>query len=308
MEQTRALIIVDSLDIPSLDFRQTLDVSGFATDLVIQNQATLEQVAQVEPDVIFLHLNLPDIAETDFIERIRSDATLKNVPVIALTAYQNVAHQVALLSDVVLLRPVDHQRLENLLSILCSIDKPIDETPWDALTGFYTPSFFLSRLNQAIDRSRQMARYHYIVFSINLDQLMKYEKKFGKEYRQQILQGAANVLKKVLRPNDIVSRFDSDQFLVLIENAIDRYAPITIADRMQFEFNEYLVSQGLKNRIRIEIGVIYCTSNYQFTDEVLYDAQLALQMARQDSYSKYKVIERTTLPGQLTGIYSLTGV
>ena len=122
-----------------------------------------------------------------------------------------------------------------------------------------------------------MGTNDYIVFSINLDQLMKYEKKFGKEYRQQILQGAAKVLKKVLRPADIVSRFESDKFLVLIENAVDRYAPVSIAERMQFEFDEFLLSSGLKNRINIEIGVLYCTDEYETTEEVLRDAQLAVR-------------------------------
>ncbi len=121
---------------------------------------------------------------------------------------------------------------------------------------------------------------------------MNYEKKFGKEYRQQILQGAAKVLKNVLRPADIVSRFESDQFLVLIENAVDRYAPISIAERMQFEFDEFLISSGLKNRINIEIGVLYCTDEYKSTNEVLQDAQRAVEMARKNSHSENKILHR----------------
>jgi diguanylate cyclase (GGDEF)-like protein len=169
----------------------------------------------------------------------------------------------------------------------------MDQTPWDALTGFYTPSFFIARLNHAIKKSHTNSHNHYMVFAINLDQLMRYEKKFGKEYRQQILQGAAKVLKKVLRPADIVSRFESDQFLVLIENAVDRYAPVSIAERMQFEFDEFLISSGLKNRLNIGIGVLYCTDEYETTDEVMHDAQLALEMARKNSHSDHKILHRS---------------
>lgn len=294
MDQSRAVIIVDILDIVSLDFRQTLDNAGYATELVLDSQATPGQIADIKPDVIFLHLNLPALSGTTLFQALKSDERLKGIPVVAVAAYKEVANGLFSLADVVLLRPVNHARLANLLSLLCSIDKPMDQTPWDALTGFFTPSFFIARLNQAIMKSHQKGQNDFIVFAINLDQLMKYEKKFGKEYRQQVLQGVARVLKKVLRPADIVSRFESDQFLVLIENAVDRFAPISILERMQFEFEELLLNSGLTNRIKVEIGALYCEAEYESTDEVFRDAQLALQLARQDRHNDYKILQRSS--------------
>ena len=308
MDQSRALIIVDTLDIVSLDFRQTLDNAGYATELIVDSQVTLDQIAYIKPDVIFLHLDLPVVSGTTLYQALQNDAKLKNIPVVVLAAYKEVANKLFSSADVVLLRPVNHERLTNLLSLLCSIDKPIDQTPWDALTGFYTPSFFTARLNQVIKKSHQNERHDFIVFSINLGQLMKYEKKFGKEYRQQILQGTANVLKKVLRPADIVSRFESDQFLVLIENAVNRFAPTSIAERMQFEFDEFLTNSGLKNRIKIEIGVLYCAKEYETANEVLHDTQLALRMVKWNKRTTYEVYERETLPNQPTRLRSLAGI
>ena len=293
MTKPRVLIIVDTLDIVSLDFRQTLDNAGYATELILDNQAVLDQIVYIKPDIIFLHLDLPAISGTIPYQALQHDERVKDIPVVALAAYKEVANRLFAFADVVLLRPVNHERLTNLFSLLCSIDKPMDQTPWDALTGFYTPSFFIARLNHAIKKSHTNGHNEFIVFSINLDQLMKYEKKFGKEYRQQILQGAAKVLKKVLRPADIVSRFESDQFLVLIENAVDRYAPVSIAERMQFEFDEFLISSGLKNRLNIEIGVLYCSDEYETTDEVLHDAQLAVEMARKTSHGDTRNLLRS---------------
>ena len=308
MDQSRVLIIVVTLDIVSLDFRQTLDNAGYATELIVDSQVTLDQIAYIKPDVIFLHLDLPVVSGTTLYQALQNDAKLKNIPVVVLAAYKEVANKLFSSADVVLLRPVNHERLTNLLSLLCSIDKPIDQTPWDALTGFYTPSFFTARLNQVIKKSHQNGRHDFIVFSINLGQLMKYEKKFGKEYRQQILQGTANVLKKVLRPADIVSRFESDQFLVLIENAVNRFAPTSIAERMQFEFDEFLTNSGLKNRIKIEIGVLYCAKEYETANEVLHDTQLALRMVKWNKRTTYEVYERETLPNQPTRLRSLAGI
>ena len=303
MEPSRTLIIVDTLDIVSLDFRQTLDNAGYATELIIDSQAELEQIASLQPDVIFLHLDLPAFSGMGLFQIFQNDARLKDIPVVALATYQEVANQLFSFADVVLLRPVNHERLTNLLSVLGSIDKLLDQTPWDALTGFYTPSFFIARLNQAIKKMHQTGPNDFIVFWINLDQLMKYENKFGREYRQQILQGMAKVLKKVLRPADIVSCFDTAQFFVLIENSVDRYAPFSIAERMEFEFNEFLANSGLKNRIKIEIGVLYCASEYETADEVMEDAKLTLHLARQDKRNSYRVFERAALPNQPWGLY-----
>jgi len=310
LDQPRALIIVDTLDIVSLDFRQTLDNAGYATELVIDGQTTPGQVASIKPNVIFLHLDLPTISGTALLQALNSDVRLKGIPVVALVAYKELANSLFVYVDVVLLRPVDHERLTNLLSLLCSIDKPMDTTPWDALTGFYTPSFFVARLNQAIESARKNGENNFIAFSINLEQLIKYEKKFGKEYRQQILQGAAKALKKVLRPADIVSRFEEDQFLVLIENTVDRFAPLSIVERMIFEFDEYLLSSGLKNRINIELGVLACTKEYESSDDVLRDARDAIQMAKKEQRRGLKTLENSefTQSSYSAGIKSLFSV
>src|SRR3972149_7813863 len=135
MIKPRVLIIVDSLDIVSLDFRQTLDNAGYATELILENQAALDQVAYIKPDVIFLHLDLPAISGTILYQGLQNDERVKGIPVVALAAYQEVANRLFSYVDVVLLRPVNHERLTNMLSLLCSIDIPIDQTPWDALTG-----------------------------------------------------------------------------------------------------------------------------------------------------------------------------
>ncbi len=308
MNKPYALIIVDDLDIASLDFRQTLDGAGYLTELVLHDQITVEQIFQIQPNIIFTHFSLPEISGLELLVEIRGDERLSSIPVVGLVTYKEVATSLCSHVDSVLLRPVSRERLANLLSLLGSVDSVTEKNPWDALTGLFSPAFFMARLKHVLKHSRQVPGNQFMVFSINLSQLMDYEKKFGKEYRQQFLQGVAKVLKKVLRLSDIVARFDADQFLILIEDAVDRFAPASIADRMQSEFEEYLVSIGLKNRIKINIGGIYCTSDYKTVDEVLHDVQYALYLAERDTKKGFKVYDRKTLPLQTEGGKILIGV
>ena len=307
MNKPYALIIVDDLDIASLDFRQTLDGAGYLTELVLHNQIDLEQISQLRPDIIFTHFSLPEISGLELLAGIREDKSLSSIPVVGLVTYKDVATSLCSYVDSVLLRPVSRDRLANLLSLLGSVDSAADKKPWDALTGLFSPAFFIARLNHVLKHSRQVRGNQFMVFSINLGQLIDYEKKFGKEYRQQFLQGVAKVLKKVLRVSDVVARFEANQFLILIEDAVDRFAPASIADRMQAEFEEYLVSVGLKNRIKINIGGIYCTSDYKTVDDVLHDVQYALSLAEQDRKNGFKVYDRKTLQLQTEGGQILVG-
>ena len=92
MNQPLVLIIVDTLDIVSLDFRQTLDNAGYATELIVDSQATLDQIAYIKPDIIFLHLDLPTVFGTALCQALQNDANLKDVPVVVLAAYKEVAN------------------------------------------------------------------------------------------------------------------------------------------------------------------------------------------------------------------------
>ena len=101
-DQSCVLIIVDTLDIVSLDFRQTLDNAGYATELILDHQTTLDQVVHIRPDVIFLHLDLPAISGTalyQVLQALQNDSRLKDVPVVAIAAYAEVANELFPFAD-----------------------------------------------------------------------------------------------------------------------------------------------------------------------------------------------------------------
>jgi diguanylate cyclase (GGDEF)-like protein len=306
MGSSQALIIVDSFDIESLDFRQLLDASGYSTELIVWNQVNLDRINHIQPDVIFLH-NGKYARLSDAVFELLQDEKLKETPVVALTKFKEVANLLLPVASVVLLLPVSEQRLVNLFSLIGSIDKSVEKSPWDTLTGFYTPSFFNTRLKRALERSRQIENSRFIVYTINLEYPSNPNKKDGVEHRRQILKGLANVLQRVLRPTDIVSRFDADQFMVLIEDASDSFTPATIAGRMHLEFEDHLVNARLKDEVKIDIGVIYCNSDYLSADEIVSDAQMSLQLARQDALGSYKMFIRKRPSSQHTQLQTIPG-
>lgn len=293
MYSPRALIIVDILDLVSLDLRQLLDNAGYSTDLVLYSETSPDQVGQIEPNILFFYISKSDSLESGALEFFQ-DAQLSDIPMIALTADKGLANLMFSLATVVLLLPVSEQRLVNLFSLLSSIDSSasLGKNPWDALTGFYTPSFFKTRLQQALADTKEAENSRFILYTINLEYLLKKKIDYGNIFRRKVLEGFSQVLRKLLRPTDIVSRFDDEQFMVLIENVAQTFTPATIAGRMLFEFEEFLVNGGLKEQIKIDIGVQYCNADYLNVDEILNDARMAMQLAKQDNLGSYRVFMR----------------
>ena len=308
MTKPRALIIVDTLEMISLDLRQALDNLGYVTELILSNEVTPYQLVYIRPDIILLHIEQPVLSNTIPYQSFKSDRNLKEIPVVALAAYQEIADQLSPFVDIVLTRPINYERLANLIPLLCSIDKPGDQTPWEPITGFYTPSYFVARLNQAIQKSLQDKMSDFIVFSIGLDQLQKDENNFGQKDWQKILHTAVRVIKKVLRATDIISHFESDRFLILIENVVDQHATISIAERVQRELDKFLIGSGIKDRRIIGIGVLYCNGEYKTFDEVLRDVQLAVELAQEEFPARHMVAQETQQAHYFMGNKSLYSV
>lgn len=293
MYSPRALIIVDVLDLVSLDLRQLLDNAGYSTELVLYMETSPDHVVQIDPNIIFFYISKTESLEKGALEFFQ-DAQLSDIPMVALTADKELANLMFSLATVVLLLPVSEQRLVNLFSLLSSIDSSssLGKNPWDALTGFYTSSFFKTRLQQALADAKEAENSRFILYTINLEYLLKTKFDYGNRFRRQVLEGFSQVLRKLLRPTDIVSRFDDEQFMVLIENVAQTFTPATIAGRMLFEFEEFLVDSGLKEHIKIDIGVQYCNADYLNVDEILNDSRMAMQLAKQDSLGSYRVFVR----------------
>ena len=287
----RALIIVDALDILPLDFRQLLDAAGYSTELVNHNQVTLDQITRVQPSIIFLYVSKLETLEGG-VQELFQNERISNIPLVALATRKKIANQLFSVATMVLPLPVSEQRLSNIFSLFGSLKKSKENSPWDSLTGFYTPSFFRARLQQVLEHSRKNKSNRFIVYTINLEYARERGSNYELKNHEYMLQGVASVLRELLRPTDVVSRFDANQFHVLIEEVADRFTPTTLAERMQAEIEGFLVKAGLMSQLKIDIGVLYCNSEYKSVDEILNDAQMALQMARQDYLGNYQVFIR----------------
>jgi DNA-binding response OmpR family regulator len=108
-EQTRALVLIVEDDPWIRDIStELLEDEGFAIASAADGQAGLEMAERLRPTVILLDLGLPRMSGGEFLTRLRESASLRETPVIIVTAQtEALADSVTSLADGVLRKPVD---------------------------------------------------------------------------------------------------------------------------------------------------------------------------------------------------------
>jgi diguanylate cyclase (GGDEF)-like protein len=279
VEKPFALIIEDDRDIVAL-FRHVLDLAGYRTEIVLHGKVAVEHLAQSTPDIVLLDLGLPGISGSEILAIMDADERLKNIPVVVITANPHLVQTLPVTPQLVLIKPVSIEQLSNLIQRICPTEKAIESLPWDVLTGVYNRSFFLTRLEYALERSKQLRDNKFAVLYLDLGQSTKINYLFGKEYSRRVLQESAALLKTILRPTDTIARLGGEIFTVLIEDVTNHNTPILVASRVQSRIRKYLAKSESELQVRANVGVVLCGEEYATVEVILHDAEEALELAK----------------------------
>ncbi|QNK62864.1 response regulator [Pedobacter sp. PAMC26386] len=114
-EQKKVFIFDDNTDILEL-CTFILEDAGYEIKTSSTSNNIIDQVMAYVPDIIFMDNWLPDVGGIDATRALKSDETLKNIPVIYFSANNDVmslADQAG--ADGYLSKPFDIQELENII-------------------------------------------------------------------------------------------------------------------------------------------------------------------------------------------------
>lgn len=306
MSKPFALIIEDDRDIVAL-FRHVLDLAGYRTEIALHGNVAVEYLAQSTPDIVLLDLNLPGISGSEILVRMDADERLKHVPVVVITAHAHLIATLPVQPELVLIKPVNIEQMSNLILKICPTEKAMDSLPWDVLTGVYNRAFFLTRLEYALERTKQLRQNKFAVLHLDLGQSNKIDYLFGSEYTKRVLQDSAGLLKTILRPTDTIARFNGGVFLILIEDVGNHDMPILIASRVQNKIRKYLARSENELQVRANVGVVLCGEEYHSVDEILHDAEQALVLAKSDRRKMLQILrsKRIEAVKEMGGMYPI---
>ena len=115
----QTIMIVEDYDDTRLMLRQALETRGYRVLEAINGQEAVELARREHPDLILMDLDLPILDGIAATQRIRQQAEMDEMPIVAVTAYPLSYTRVKAFAkgcNEYLAKPIDLVQLEELLS------------------------------------------------------------------------------------------------------------------------------------------------------------------------------------------------
>lgn len=150
---------------------------------------------------------------------------------------------------------------------------------YDSLTGLPNRNLMYERLGTAIARAR---RNHgsFALMYIDVDGFKQVNDTLGHDAGDQLLRAVSARLKSSLRESDTVARVGGDEFVVIIENAVEPGTIARIADKLLAACIEPHVLGGSKVPVTLSIGVSFYPIHATTVDALLKAADSAMYRAK----------------------------
>ena len=169
----------------------------------------------------------------------------------------------------------------------------------DPLTGLPNRSYFLQRLDQAIQLTSRQPSHQYAVLFIDLDNFKPVNDTLGHDIGDRLLAHVAKQIKQLLRKSDLVARLGGDEFAVLLDSLSDEEQAITAVKRLQAKLNEPCEIDNHQIFISASIGITFSSLGYRQPESALRDADTAMYQAKEQAKKRVQAQLKAQLEGQL---------
>jgi two-component system cell cycle response regulator len=153
----------------------------------------------------------------------------------------------------------------------------------DPLTGLWNRGAILDILSQEMIRSGREGQAVGVAMA-DLDNFKCINDTYGHQVGDMVLQEAANRMRSIVRPYDLVGRYGGEEFLIILPGC-DTPAAVTVAERLRtsIQGEPVILAEGKRLSITCSLGV---ASNQEISevkidrligvaDKVLYQAKRA---------------------------------
>ena len=294
MDKLIALLIEDDRDIASL-FRHVLEITGFHTEIVMDGKDAMERLATVQPDIVLLDLQLPNLSGVDILKRMRENESTRDIPVVVVTAFAYLAENLPVEPDLILIKPVDINDLSCLIKRILTTKDILQEPSYDQVTSLYTESFFTVRLVFALERHKQSELTQLGVLFADLDPFGKFGEHLDKNELKGFERSLAEQFKSALRPTDTMAWSADGYFLTLIEQITDDAIPLMIARRVEERLSSFLQKHEYGGKLQVKTRVVLCNFDYESAQEIMEDVNFARALAKKETGSEPHLYDRPGL-------------
>ena len=232
--------------------------------------------------IILLDLIMPVKSGFEVLEELQTDEKLSRIPVIVLTADKTAElRSLQLGAWDFITKPFDvHEIILARVSRMIELSEGrhlIRAAERDALTGFYSRSFFM-------EYAQQMARYHperkKDAVALDIDRFHLINELYGREQGDRVLSLLSDHIRAFLREhNGIGCRLHADTFLLYCDHQEDYNEPLAL-------FQQHLKRLSGSPYLHLRVGVCECENETEALTKYFDRALTACNMLR-GNYGKH---------------------
>ena len=288
-----AILIVDDTPENLASLAAILDDPGYDLTCAASGAEALRHLMEQEFAVILLDVNMPGLTGIETARLIRQREACRNVPIIFVTAYNDVdrisdGYEVGAVDYLV--KPCDPAVLRAKVAVFAELHRAREVVTrlayYDALTGLPNRKLFADRFAMAVAQAERSGAQVTVAF-LDLDHFKEVNDTCGHSIGDLLLQAVAQRLAGLMRKCDTVARFGGDEFLLALPDIDDKTNATLIAQRVVDAFGEPFLVEGRTLRVTASLGMANCPEQATDLETLIRFADMALYKAKHDGRNRY---------------------
>ncbi len=156
----------------------------------------------------------------------------------------------------------------------------------DTLTGLANRVLFFDRLDAAIAAAHRKTGAFALLY-LDLDDFKPINDTYGHEAGDVALRAIAERLRDCVRESDTVARLGGDEFVLLVNDAYDEAAAVTVAEKALAALMRPLPIDGCTHRVSGSFGIVLYPRHGEDADTLISRADAAMYGAKRLGKNRY---------------------